>query len=114
MHVQIYTGGNIENQSYGLTICAERSAACAMVNDGCHEIKCIVVATSVAASPCGACRQFIFEFLGDKHDGDFPVYLVSSDSGKVVLDTSMQRLLPHGCNIIETLQQLASNSNSSN
>lgn len=78
-----------------------------MVNDGCHEIKCVTVATDVGASPCGACRQFLFEFLADKQGGDFPVYLVSSATGKITLSTSMQQLLPHGCDIVDTLHEIS-------
>ncbi len=57
-----FVGCNVENASYGLAICAERNAICAAVAAGQSEIVCVVIAASGLASPCGACRQFIFEF----------------------------------------------------
>ncbi len=59
---QVFTGCNVENASYGLCICAERTAICKAVSEGVHEFKAIAVAAVPFASPCGACRQFIVEF----------------------------------------------------
>jgi len=61
---QIFRGGNVENASYGLSICAERSAAVAAVAAGELEFEEIVVVadTPRATTPCGACRQFLAEF----------------------------------------------------
>jgi cytidine deaminase len=60
----LYTGVNIENSSYGLTTCAEASAICAMVSSGEQRIKSIVVlaGNNQLCSPCGSCRQKIYEF----------------------------------------------------
>lgn len=58
----IFTGCNVENASYGLSICAERTAICTAVAAGHHEFSAIVVAAVPLATPCGACRQFIAEF----------------------------------------------------
>lgn len=70
---KIYTGSNVENSSYGLSICAERSACVKAVSDGEREFDGIVVATELEepGSPCGACRQFLWEF------GDMEVLLVN-------------------------------------
>lgn len=59
----IYLGTNVENASYGLTICAERVAICNAVTKGKRNITAIALyARKGDASPCGACRQFIAEF----------------------------------------------------
>ncbi len=57
-----HTGVNVENSSYGLTICAERVAACAAITDGAKQIVAVAIATEGGAGPCGACRQFLYEF----------------------------------------------------
>lgn len=61
---RIYTGVNVENSSYGLTICAERVAISKAVSEGDKDIETIVVYTDTEepTPPCGACRQFIVEF----------------------------------------------------
>ena len=71
---RLYTGCNVENVSYGLTICAERTAVVKMVSEGVRKIEAIVVCTENAGSPCGACRQVLAEFAGD-----VPVWLVDAN-----------------------------------
>ncbi|MBE2222399.1 MAG: cytidine deaminase [Anaerolineae bacterium] len=84
---RFYTGCNVENVSYGLTICAERTAVVKMVSDGVRHIEAIVVCTENAGSPCGACRQVLAEFAGD-----VPVWLVDANgNGR---ETSLYTLLP--------------------
>lgn len=65
---KIYYGSNVENSSYGLTICAERNAIFKMVNDGGREISAILVIgdTEEFLPPCGACRQVISEFSTER------------------------------------------------
>ncbi|MBR1824184.1 MAG: cytidine deaminase [Ruminococcus sp.] len=73
----VYTGCNIENSSYSLTVCAERTAVFKAVSEGKREFTAIAVAGSsgddfsVPCTPCGACLQVLSEFCGD----DFTVIL---------------------------------------
>ena len=87
---EIFTGCNVENASYGLTICAERTAIVKAVSSGERRIKAVSVATSGGGTPSGACRQFISEFA----DPDTIVIVldVDRDDGERVF--SMAQLLP--------------------
>jgi cytidine deaminase len=60
----VYTGANVESSSYGLTLCAERLAICIAMHAGEREIEAIalVADTDSAPGPCGACRQFMYDF----------------------------------------------------
>lgn len=80
---------NVENASYGLSICAERAAIVSAVSQGHREFRAIAVAGPDGAmtSPCGACRQFLAEF-----DPAMPVYF-TSPSGET--RTTLDELLPH-------------------
>ena len=86
---QIYGGCNVENASYGLTICAERVAAGTAVATGSREITAVAIATPGGHSPCGACRQVLAEF-----GGEMAVLLVDSDASEKVRETSLDQLLP--------------------
>ncbi len=74
---RVFTGCNIENASYSLTNCAERTAVFKAVSEGCTEFKAIAIAGSPSddfskpCSPCGACLQVLSEFCGD----DFVIVL---------------------------------------
>jgi cytidine deaminase len=70
---RIHAGCNVENASYGLTICAERNAVAAAVAAGARHIRAVAVVTEAEplGSPCGACRQVLAEFASD----DVPVIL---------------------------------------
>ena len=63
---QVYSGVNVENASYGLTNCAERTAIFKAVSEGAKHVHAIVVVngTSAMSKPCGACRQVMSEFMG--------------------------------------------------
>jgi len=71
---RIYTGCNIENVSYGLTVCAERVALWKALSEGVREFTRIAIVTDapVATPSCGACRQLLWEYCGD-----IPVHLHS-------------------------------------
>jgi cytidine deaminase len=64
---RIHTGCNVENATYGLTLCAERVAVFKAISEGAREFRRIAVAadTDVLTPPCGACRQILWEFCGD-------------------------------------------------
>jgi len=64
---RIFTGCNVENATYGLTICAERVAVFKAISEGARKFTRIAVAadTDVLTPPCGACRQILWEFCGD-------------------------------------------------
>ena len=64
---EIFEGANVENASYGLCVCAERTAVFAAVNAGAHRLEAIAVCTDASppSSPCGACRQVLLEFAPD-------------------------------------------------
>jgi cytidine deaminase len=58
----VYCGVNVENASYGLAICGERTAYVKAISEGDREFDAIAVVTDNGGSPCGACRQFMSEF----------------------------------------------------
>ena len=64
---RIYTGCNVENATYGLTICAERVAVFKAISEGARQFTRVAVAadTDMLTPPCGACRQILWEFCGD-------------------------------------------------
>ncbi len=64
---RIHTGCNVENATYGLTVCAERIAVFKAISEGVREFRRIAVAadTETLTPPCGACRQILWEFCGD-------------------------------------------------
>ena len=81
----VVTGCNVENASYGLTVCAERNAVFHAVAEGAREV--VAVATRDGASMCGACRQVVSEF-----GPDAAVYLAGADGS--YRTTSIPELLP--------------------
>jgi cytidine deaminase len=64
---RIHTGCNIENSTYGLTLCAERVAVFKAMSEGAREFRRMAIAadTDMLTPPCGACRQILWEFCGD-------------------------------------------------
>ena len=91
----VFSGCNVENATFGATLCAERSAVAAMVCAGDRDPVCCVVVTGGPrpAPPCGICRQVLAEFARDMH-----LLLVAEDEGGGIVRRSSARLgvlLPH-------------------
>jgi cytidine deaminase len=86
---RVFQGVNVENASYGLTICAERVAASAAVAAGEREFTHIAVVSRSGVAPCGACRQFLAEF-----NPDLPILMIDSQSPGAVHETTLTALLP--------------------
>ena len=87
---QVYSGCNVENASYGLSNCAERTAIFRAVSEGSRTLRCVAIYTPTghATAPCGACRQVIREFGQN-------VRILSYCDSEEVLDTTIRKLLPH-------------------
>ena len=87
-------GANVENASYGLTVCAERNAIFKAVLDGYKAddlVKlCLITDSDTLASPCGACRQVISEFFNK----DTPIIIATVKGEKLI--TNIEELLPYG------------------
>ena len=93
---KIYGGTNIENASYGLSMCAERCAIFKAVSEGEKEIKAILIIVSQnpkapEASPCGACRQVIAEFARP----DTPIYIYNLEDPKKPIMHLLKEYLPY-------------------
>lgn len=86
---QIFTGCNIENAAYPVTVCAERTAIFKAVSEGEREFEAIAVATEDGQGyPCGSCRQVMVEF-----SQDMDVMLADAE-GNITVETSIRDLLP--------------------
>ncbi|GBF10149.1 cytidine deaminase [Tepidibacillus sp. HK-1] len=87
---KIYKGANIENASYGLTNCAERTAIFKAISEGDHDLDeiAVIADTEDPVAPCGACRQVMVEFFNPKAK----VYLANLKGD--VMETTVEGLLP--------------------
>ncbi len=86
----IYTGCNVENAAYPATICAERTALVKAVSEGQRAFTSIAVVTRNGGSPCGVCRQMLYEFAPDLR------VIIANQAGNILHDIRMTDLLPHG------------------
>ena len=93
---KIYTGCNIENSSFGMTICAERCAIFKAVSEGEREISAVAIYSPNAddCNPCGACRQVMFEF----QDEEKSVEIITENMGNLVV-RKLDEYLPYGFKI---------------
>ena len=85
---QVFTGCNVENAMFGLTVCAERVAVFKAVCAGARDFAAIAVATAPGASPCGSCRQVLREFGRD-------LRILVADTAGNSREFTLQQLLPN-------------------
>ncbi len=87
---QVHAGCNVENASYGLTVCAERAAVLAAVTAGARRLEAVAVAsgTTPPTPPCGMCLQTLAEFAGP----ELPVLLSGARGARI--ETTLGALLP--------------------
>ena len=86
---EVFLGCNVENASYGLTICAERTALFKAVSEGHHRFQALAIATPSRRGngPCGACRQVLREF-----STDLTIYVREDQQG--IVELRLEKLLP--------------------
>jgi cytidine deaminase len=90
---RIFSGCNVENRSFGLTVCAERNAVFQGVAQGCRSFLALAVVTpdsGAPVGPCGACRQVLSEFMG----AGVPVRFGPGDPAGPVVNCTLGELLP--------------------
>ncbi len=83
----IISGCNVESSSYGLTCCAERVAIYNAIAQGHNKFKALALFTENGGSPCGACRQVIWDLCGN-----IPIYI--TDKNGTIEETTSKKLLP--------------------
>ncbi len=93
---RIFKGVNVENSSFGGTICAERNACLNAITEGCKDFEMIAIATSEGFGwPCGMCRQFLYEFAPD-------VPVITGPDENHLQEKTIKELLPEGFRLEET------------
>ena len=87
---KVFTGVNIENSSYGATICTERTAMVKAISEGARDFQSIAIAGNGGTSwPCGICRQFMYEFCPD-------IRVISGENEDELQVYTLKELLPEG------------------
>ncbi|MBQ2094952.1 MAG: cytidine deaminase [Firmicutes bacterium] len=87
---KVFTGVNIENSSYGATICAERTAMVKAISEGARDFQSIAIAGNGGTSwPCGICRQFMYEFCPE-------IRVISGENEDELQVYTLKELLPEG------------------
>lgn len=89
---KIYTGVNIENAAYPLSVCAERTAMFKAISEGERDFDMIVIATKNGGSPCGACRQVMIEFAPEM------IVISTDDLGNISMRATVNEILPGAFN----------------
>lgn len=96
---RIFTGANVENAAYPVTMCAERIAIFKAVTEGEREYVAIAVVTDNGGSPCGSCRQVLAEFGLDT------IVLIANGQGNLVQEMTVNDLLPDAFTPIHLLKR---------
>lgn len=86
----VYSGCNVESAAYSPTICAERTALVKAVSEGRREFDTIMVVTQNGGSPCGTCRQMLFEFAPELR------VILADLEGRICGEYKLSELLPNG------------------
>lgn len=86
----VFTGCNVENAAFPATICAERTALVKAVSEGQRDFDLLVVATRNGGSPCGMCRQMLYEFAPALR------VVIADLNGRIHADLRLSELLPRG------------------
>lgn len=86
----IYTGCNVENAAYPATVCAERVAVGKAVSEGERQFVAVAVITADGGSPCGMCRQVLYEFAPQM------LVIIANAEGIITGEFGLEELLPHG------------------
>ena len=92
-----FEGCNVENASYSVTLCAERTAGSQAIAQGSRDWKSIYIVSPTRVSPCGTCRQFLFELAPD-----LQVYLGDLQADSSIGPTSIRELLPMAMELQQT------------
>lgn len=87
---RVFTGCNVENSSFGLSICAERNAVWKAVSEGVRSFEAIAISAAQGASPCGACRQVLYEFAPND------LWVIWRAGGGRIVRKRLSQLLPEG------------------
>jgi cytidine deaminase len=86
----VFSGCNVENASYPVTICAERTALVKAISEGYQKFDTLVVVTRNGGTPCGMCRQMLYEFSPE-------LRVINADlNGRIYSDRRLSELLPSG------------------
>ncbi|NMB61278.1 MAG: cytidine deaminase [Chloroflexi bacterium] len=85
---KVYTGANIENAAFPVTVCAERVAIFKAVSEGNMDLDAIAVVTKNGGSPCGSCRQVMAEFNPEL------IVIIADEEGEVKQETTLKEILP--------------------
>ncbi|MCC7208235.1 MAG: cytidine deaminase [Anaerolineae bacterium] len=87
---RIFGGCNIENASFGGTICAERTALVKAISEGEYHFRALAVVTENGGAPCGICRQMLYEFAPDL------LVIIADETGRIHHEMPLRALLPLG------------------